>query len=216
MTTLEDKILGVKKDYYCTSSESEGEDSDGKDTEIVKNTECSLPEPTKWGGSSKNTGPKGVLRDWELYKQLENEKLIDEELQKVAIAKKLTLSKPQDDEIDKELVDLMGDEFLLQYQKQRMEEMLLKPSGMPKFGNVLLLRNGNEFLDAIDNENKSVTIVVHIYEESNSGCKTMNKCLETLCKQYPSVKFCKIIGSSAGMSQRYAYYYLFTLSFLSK
>lgn len=209
MTTLEDKILGVKKDYYCSSSESE-EDSDdsdgGKNNDNQKtNLRSAEPEPSKWGGSSKNTGPKGVIRDWEMFKQLENEKLIDQEMQKIALAKKLTLSSSQnqEDEMDKEFLDLMSDEFLLQYQKQRMEEMLIKPPDLPKFGEVLTLKNGNDFLEAIDNENKLVTIIIHIFEESNAGCKTMNKCLETLCKQYPLVKFCKINGSCAGMSHRF-------------
>ena len=31
--------------------------------------------PTRdWDGSSANTGPKGVIKDWQRYKQLETEK----------------------------------------------------------------------------------------------------------------------------------------------
>lgn len=209
MSTLDDKILGIKKDYYCSSSESEDEDSDecegkkcdSKQTENITN----IHEATKWDGASKNTGPKGVIRDWELYKQLENEKLVDQQLQNIALAKKLTLSNSQhrEDEVDKELMDLMDDDFLLEYRKKRMEEMLTKPTSLPRFGAVISLKNGCEFLDAIDNENKSITIIIHIYEDGHSGCKRMNQCLETLCQQYPTVKFCKMVGSSAGMSHRW-------------
>ncbi|CAH1398391.1 unnamed protein product [Nezara viridula] len=211
MTTLDDKILGIKKDYYCSSSESEEENESESGSDIEKTPESCNPveqhkEPvSKWEGSSKNTGPKGVIRDWQLYKQLETEKRLDLDLQKIELAKKLTLSnsqKPDEDE-DKDLLELMGDDFLLQFQKQRMEAMLSRPIDRPSFGTVISLKNGNEFLDAIDNENKSVTIIIHIYEERNSGCKTMNKCIGSLSKQYPSVKFCKINVCSAGMSHRF-------------
>ncbi|XP_014291438.1 phosducin-like protein [Halyomorpha halys] len=212
MTTLDDKILGIKKDYYCSSSESEEEENESESgSDVEKTAEDRIPteqykEPaSKWEGSSKNTGPKGVIRDWKLYKQLETEKRLDLDLQKIQLAKKLTLSNSQkpDDEEDKDLLELMNDDFLLQFQKQRMEEMLSKPTNQPSFGSVISLQNGNEFLDAIDNENKSVTIIIHIYEERNSGCKAMNKCIVSLSKQYPSVKFCKINVCCAGMSLRF-------------
>lgn len=211
MTTLDDKILGIKKDYYCSSSESEEENESESGSDIEKTAEIpnqaeQYKEPvSKWEGSSKNTGPKGVIRDWQLYKQLENEKRLDLDLQKIELAKKLTLSSSQksNEDEDKDLLELMSDDFLLQFQKQRMEAMLNRPIDHPSFGTVISLKNGNEFLDAIDNENKSVTIIIHIYEEHNSGCKTMNKCIVSLSKQYPSVKFCKINVCSAGMSHRF-------------
>jgi hypothetical protein len=69
MATLEDKILGEKSQYYCSSSsEDEGNDSANSDKEdetakIVetprKQTPMELPE---WDGTSSNTGPKGVIR----------------------------------------------------------------------------------------------------------------------------------------------------------
>ena len=208
MTTHDDKILGIKKDYYCSSSESEEDESEsrsdqGKNAENLKCVEPLKQDASKWEGSSKNTGPKGVIRDWQLYKQLETEKRLNSEVEKIELAKKLTLSNSQkQDNDDTELFELMNDEFLLQYQKQRMEEMLLRPLDLPKFGTVISLRNGNEFLEAIDNENKSVTVIIHIFADNNSGCKTMNKCLGSLSKQYSSVKFCKINVISAGMSHR--------------
>ncbi|KAK9502799.1 hypothetical protein O3M35_011504 [Rhynocoris fuscipes] len=186
MTTLEDKILGVKKHYYCSSSESDGEDSDGH---------SSKGKISKWGGVSKNTGPKGVIRDWQRYKQLETEKRQEEALERIELAKKLCLTCTSDTE-------LLSDEFLNEFRKKRMEEMLVSRS-LPTFGEVYFLANGNDFLDAIDNENKSVTIIVHIYDNNLAACKIMNSCLDTLCKQYSNVKFCKIIGSSAGMSHRF-------------
>ncbi|KAJ8942929.1 hypothetical protein NQ318_003813 [Aromia moschata] len=94
---------------------------------------------------------------------------------------------------DPELADLLNDKFLLDYQKQRMKEMLLQTNPSIKF----------EFLDAIDKEHKTVTIIVHIYEDNVEACRTMNTCLIQLCKLYVNVKFCAIVGSRAGMSSQF-------------
>uniref|UniRef100_A0A224XH67 Putative conserved phosducin-like protein n=1 Tax=Panstrongylus lignarius TaxID=156445 RepID=A0A224XH67_9HEMI len=212
MTTLEDKILGEKKHYYCSSSESEGEEDsdDGSTKECKENSlnEMPLPSPERsnWGGVSKNTGPKGVISDWQRYKQLESEKRQEEELERIELAKKLCLTCAPDSDHqprnDDDLSDLLSDDFLDDYRKKRMEEMLISRT-LPNFGEVYSLANGNEFLDAIDNENKAVTVIIHIYESSIPACKVMNQCLNALCKQYSNVKFCKIVGSSAGMSHRF-------------
>lgn len=56
MATLEDKILGERSEYYCSSSSD-----DETETENVM-SESSIPKASKWEGMSCNTGPKGVLR----------------------------------------------------------------------------------------------------------------------------------------------------------
>ena len=38
------------------------------------------------------TGPKGVIKDWQRYKQLEAEKRASQSLEKMQLAKKLTLT----------------------------------------------------------------------------------------------------------------------------
>lgn len=70
-------------------------------------------------------------------------------------------------------------------------------------GNLIMLKSGQEFLDAIDKEHKSVTIIIHIYEDNVDACRAMNSCLLTLCKLYENVKFCAIIGSKAGISRQF-------------
>ncbi|KAJ8942928.1 hypothetical protein NQ318_003812 [Aromia moschata] len=78
MSTLEDKILGEKLHNYCSSSEeSENENSDSEESIKQKaptEEEYSAPEINKWEGTSSNTGPKGVIKDWQRYKQLRNRK----------------------------------------------------------------------------------------------------------------------------------------------
>lgn len=68
MSTLEDKILGEKLHYYCSSSEDEENDSANSDKEgeddryqqIV--TDSMEPSFSEWDGTSSNTGPKGVIK----------------------------------------------------------------------------------------------------------------------------------------------------------
>lgn len=72
MSTLEDKILGDKLQYYCSSSEDEGNDGDSddekfEDCEGSSNMPQAAAEPevpnysemTHWSGNAANTGPKG-------------------------------------------------------------------------------------------------------------------------------------------------------------
>lgn len=71
MATLEDKILGEKLHNYCSSSEeSDGEDDSNSDSEKTNKRQdadaAAAPEDVgKWEGTSQNTGPKGVIKDWQ-------------------------------------------------------------------------------------------------------------------------------------------------------
>lgn len=72
MSTLEDKILGEKLQYYCSDSEDEKEESgdEGGDEEEGGQAKAAAPEPapdiaqdmTHWQGNSANTGPKGEMK----------------------------------------------------------------------------------------------------------------------------------------------------------
>lgn len=46
-------------------------------------------------------------------------------------------------------------------------------------------------------------IIVHVYENDVEACRTMNNCLKHLAKFYNNVKFCAILGSCAGISQKF-------------
>lgn len=138
---------------------------------------------------------------------------MEKENEKLALMKKLCITaktvaedgeRTERDEFDAELAELMNDDsILLEFQQQRMREML-EHCGKPKiFGTVISLANGDEFLNAIDNEDKSIVIIVHIYENKLLACKTMNRCLDELAHTYKSVKFCKIASSVAGMSANF-------------
>lgn len=216
MATLEDKILGNPIENYCSSDEGEnndsgddGENSNSKEDPTITEESNSLP---KWSGTAENTGPKGVISDWQRFKQLENENREKQEREKLELFKKLSITAKttaedekarEQEEIDAEFAELMSDDILLQFQKRRMMEMFDKTGKPLTFGKVVSILNADEFLNAVDKEHKLTTVVIHIFENNVNACKAMNKCLVTVAKAYPMVKFCKIIGSVAGMSRHF-------------
>lgn len=127
-------------------------------------------------------------------------------MKKLSITAKTTAEEQkakEQSEFDAELEELLNDDFLQEFQKRRMQEMLAMNGMLPKFGEVVHLKNGDEFLNSIDQENKSVTVIIHIYEDKFKACKTMNKCMAKLAQEYPSVKFCKILSTVAGLSKKF-------------
>ncbi|CAD7006310.1 unnamed protein product [Ceratitis capitata] len=222
MATLEDKLMGEKLEYYCSSSEGEDNgDDDGESRGARGNKQGTAgfvdpdvcPPPPAEGYRSQvstNTGPKGVVQDWQRFKQLQAEKREESERQRIELAKKLTMTaatakeeeeRKRQEEIDAELDELMSEDFLQQYQKQRMAEMLRQCGHIKQFGKVISLTTHGEFLDFIEKENKHTTVIIHIYDKNISACSTLNRCLDTLATDYPSIKFGKICSSVAGMSR---------------
>lgn len=220
MATLEDKLLGEKLENYCSSSEGEDDDDDGSFEDALDDSAgasaSKIASPTEyvtevesWSGSAANTGPKGVIKDWQRFKQLENEKNEAKERERIMLMKKLSLTtksntdnkqtEKDDDLLDAELNELLSEDLLLEFQKKRMSEML-KMCNQKTFGHVVTLMNGDQYVNAIDQESKSTKVIIHIYENHLSACKTMNKCLDTLAQEYVNVKFCKILSSYTGMS----------------
>jgi len=214
---MDDKLLGEKTHYYCSSSEGESDEENDCENE----GSCSkaqqptfIPEPELRDNSKHctNTGPKGVIKDWQRYKQLETEKREEQEKEKQELIKKLSMTcrshlddeaeKAKDEKLMRDLeeeLDEMEDEFLKEYREKRIEEMRKALQNVPKFGCVYELA-ADKYVDAIDKENPVVTVIVHLYEESVPGCVAMNGCLQCLAKQYPTVKFCRLKASHAQLS----------------
>nr|XP_012149266.1 PREDICTED: phosducin-like protein isoform X2 [Megachile rotundata] len=205
--------------YLCfknSSSEDEENDSVDSDKDVDDEryqrviTDTIEPSFSEWDGTSRNTGPKGVIKDWQRYKQLQVEKREEEAKEQLELINKLILTcrssldeeKEKIMQTDPDLAELLSDESLLDYQRQRMKEMLARSEKL-RFGKVIYLETADQFLEAIDNEDKSVTIVVHIYENNVPGCEAMNGSLISLAEDYPFVKFCKILGSVAGLSKHF-------------
>jgi len=205
MATLDDKLLGEKLHYYCSSSEDEDEP--------VLQPAPENQDPRPRVGDGPNTGPKGVIKDWQRYKQLEAEKRAEADLEKMALAKKLNLScrsaredaeeKAREQEIDDEMNELMNDAFMQEYMQKRLEEMMKTVQPNKKFGEVIELKTDLHFLEAIEKEDKSCTVIILIHEDEVAGCDAMRGCIVCLAKKYPTVKFCQIYSSIAGLSKHF-------------
>ncbi|CAH2312731.1 phosducin [Pelobates cultripes] len=179
----------------------------------------SVEEETDFEGSAINTGPKGVIHDWRKFK------LVSEDQEAVPPNKREILrqmsspfkgpSKEEKDAREKftrkmsmqeyELINDKEDENCLQkYRKQCMQDMHQRLSFGPKYGYLRELRSGDEFLEAIEKEQKSTTVIVHIFSDDIKGCEALNNCLTCLALEYPTVKFCKIKSADTGAGERFS------------
>ncbi|KAL8621321.1 hypothetical protein ACOMHN_053343 [Nucella lapillus] len=216
--SLDDKLLGEKAHYYCSSSEDEGDDKDDSDSEDGDQKQQAAAPPVEpptvgpYSGTCTNTGPKGVVKDWREFKRLETEKKQEQEQERQALGKKLTLScrshlndeeEGKEDEKFLEALGNLDDDFLTEYRLRRIEEMRKALQSIPQFGKVVTLTSDN-FLQEIDKEKPQVTVVVHIYDQKVGACEAMNGCLMCLAKEYPTVKFCKMAAGDARMSAHFA------------
>lgn len=217
MATLDDKLLGEKLHNYCSSS-SEDEDEPSRPKFIP---ESELKEREKFplkSGQSVNTGPKGVIQDWQRFKQLQHEKSQDSKLEKEKILKRLAMTCKSDD-IDKEIeneklnldnkkaddLDELDDGFFEEYLRKKFEEMQSKLLTLPKFGKVIEL-DDEKFISEIDNEQKNVTVIVHVYDTKINECNIMNECLDSIAKDYSIVKICKVKSSAINLSEKFRRY----------
>ncbi|XP_075416563.1 phosducin-like protein [Tenrec ecaudatus] len=229
MTTLDDKLLGEKLQYYYSSSEDEDSDPEDKDRSrgALASSSMSVEAEQTGEGISVNTGPKGVINDWRRFKQLETEQKEEQCREMERLIKKLSmtcrshLDEEEEQQKQKELQEKISgkmtlkdfaqlreaqdddDEFLQQYRKQRMEEMRQQLHQGPQFKQVFEIPSGEEFLDMIDKEQKSTLILVHIYEDGILGTEAMNGCMTCLAAEYPAVKFCRVRSSVIGASSRF-------------
>lgn len=201
MTTLEDKILGEKTHYYCSSDEEEDQGP-----RVVQ------PVDEKPQGSvirtSERTGPKGVINDWREFKKLQAEQNKEKVAEEARLMKKLCLTgatkaeeeeRRREEELDAELLDLMSDEVLQEFQRKRVEEITNKLAKRGHFGELLDLHSGDQFLTAVESEPNSL-VLVHIYEQNVAACRCMNECLERMAREMHTIKFCKILSTKAGTS----------------
>uniref|UniRef100_A0A3P9JDG4 Phosducin like n=1 Tax=Oryzias latipes TaxID=8090 RepID=A0A3P9JDG4_ORYLA len=224
MTTLDDKILGEKPQYYYSSSEDEGSDDEEGQSKIIRDGNAEEPEiDYSADGSSVNTGPKGVINDWRKYKQLEVEQKQEQKREMERLIKKLSmtcrsdLDQEKDKEKQKELQNkiqgkmtmqeynmLQEDEddedFLQQYRMKRIEEMRRQFCRGKRFQQVYELNSGEDFLEALDKEDKSTLIMIHIYEPDAPGCEAMSGSLMCLAQEHPLVKFCSVRSSAISIS----------------
>jgi len=188
-----------------------------------------LPEPippqlrsNKQGAA--NTGPKGVLADYDMAKQnLSNKRMMerlrrDQQLDRMASGFKdlsvLGLSTPdipnstsdkkeaeesdQDtDENDKDNDndDDNGEEDEA-FQQYKLQRIRAIQNSLPHYGTFVRV-NFSELADIIKKENEFVNLVVHLYQNNVESCGKVNIALEVLAPQFPHVHFVRIRSDEA-------------------
>ncbi|XP_078737608.1 phosducin-like protein [Lampetra fluviatilis] len=231
MTTLDDKLLGEKTQYYCSSSsgsEGEEEEEDGAGTGPAGGPSQGVGPNVSCQGPASNTGPKGVLADWRRYKQLEAEgregarrerehlhrslaftcqsygdeqREREHQLQE-RIAKKLTLKDDDDDDADDDADDAA---FLSEYRERRMAELRRRLSSGPRYGAVTELPGGEALLRAVDESPPRTPVLVHVYDDAVPACAALDGCLGCLAPRYPSARVCRVRAAAvAGLSAAFA------------
>ena len=224
MATLDDRLLGEKKHYYCSSSEDEDEGESATEAleqpanaknQANHNDHHQRQDPQEWSGSSSNTGPKGVITDFRHFKQLQSQRLAAEELEKLALAKKLSMAvdpepaveKDQSKEqLDSEIEEIFSgsDAFLREYMAKQMADMTQKSQPNKRFGKAIHVTSGSSLLSEMESEAKSnVTVICHVYCNRIPKCRIINCAFEELAKKHTSVKFITIEVASAGLSQHF-------------
>ncbi|KAM6431304.1 phosducin-like protein isoform 2-T2 [Liasis olivaceus] len=222
MTTLDDKLLGEKLQYYYSSSEDEDSEKEEGNADPNSVHDATMPKEVALNsdGSAINTGPKGVINDWRRFKQLETEQREEQCREMERLIKKLSvtcrshLDEEKDKQKQKELQEKLNDklalhegaddeEFLQQYRKQRMEEMRRQLHPGQQFKQVFEIHSGEAFLDAVDKGNKKTLVMIHIYEDDIPGAEALDGCMICLAAEYPTVKFCRVRSSLIGTSSRF-------------
>ncbi|XP_004275285.1 phosducin [Orcinus orca] len=168
-------------------------------------------------GQATHTGPKGVISDWRKFK-LESEDNNSLPPSKKEILRQMSSPQSGDDKDSKERFsrkmsvqeyelihrEKEDENCLRKYRRQCMQDMHQKLSFGPRYGFVYELESGEQFLETIEKEQKTITIIVHIYEDGIKGCDALNSSLICLAAEYPTVKFCKIKASNTGAGDRFS------------
>ncbi|KAJ6657391.1 hypothetical protein lerEdw1_002558 [Lerista edwardsae] len=168
-----------------------------------------------------HTGPKGVINDWRRFKlESEDKDTLPLNKKEVLIRQMSSPYRPQSknykdnkDRFSRKMsmqeYELINDEkedesCLRKYRKRCMQDMHERLSFGPKYGFLLELRNGEEFLEAVEKERKTTTVIVHIFEDGIKGCEALNTSLSCLAAEYSTVKFCKIKASNTEAGDRFS------------
>mmetsp|Transcript_52727 Transcript_52727/g.105664 ORF Transcript_52727/g.105664 Transcript_52727/m.105664 type:complete len:358 (-) Transcript_52727:98-1171(-) len=213
---LEDKILrkNIPGRYGTWEEDSDPyeksriakDNADNDDEEISTVTDtgnahgAAQSVPPSHPGSTRNaasgrTGAKGVLADHREHVAQQHEeharaKAEKEEAYRCAAygtarpPDEVSATKDDEDEVARAL-----------HRRRRVEEMKAAAQA-PIFGELKEV-SALEMLDAVDNEDPRVVVVVHIYSPHLPACSKLNGCLERLARAHPHAKFLRMLSTLA-------------------
>lgn len=78
--------------------------------------------------------------------------------------------------------------------------MLMRETNRLRFGSVHVIKDCDHFLQAVDAEDKSVSVLILLHEPASPGCLNALKAVESLAKDHVHVKFCTVRPSLISMS----------------
>ncbi|KAF8938414.1 hypothetical protein BGZ58_000938 [Dissophora ornata] len=168
-----------------------------------------------------NTGPKGVIADQKYHQQqqLQERRSTHQAYNARMLAKApMTTTYRQDRERERQEMEAQGllekdetEDLLAEDQDEkailerirgnRLKDMKWsanagKAAGRggsrKKLFGSLMEMNAAQYVNAIDTEEKDVTVIIHIYNEFNAGCKKLDGCLIRLAGRYATTKFIRI------------------------
>eukprot|EP00112_Aurelia_sp_Birch-Aquarium-sp1_P015183 Seg3344.1 transcript_id=Seg3344.1/GoldUCD/mRNA.D3Y31 product="Phosducin-like protein" protein_id=Seg3344.1/GoldUCD/D3Y31 len=202
---MDDELLAKGKTYSGISDEENEDCEDSAGISAHGGRDQYPPEAYDDVGMGAKTGPKGVLQDYKRYKQLQYQQEVAEEQRKLQYIKDTSITcKSEKQDLEDE--NFEDDDFLKEYHQKRLQQLKEESEKYvlgtrSRFGDVFEL-TCQDFIEAVDDVDVHVTVIIHIYENT-SVCSQMNKCLDCLAKQYPYIKFCKILASEAGLSAKF-------------
>ncbi|KAG2173766.1 hypothetical protein INT43_005186, partial [Umbelopsis isabellina] len=195
---------------------------------IVKDPQddsSSSQQPIRTGG--RQTGPKGVLADYEYHKQLKNEasqarlRAYHKRMVENAIT---TTSYGQDQQElilehrvsdDEDLLEDSDQDAILAYRQQRLQELAKMSNSSVRrqqkvFGTMEDI-DADQYASVIDTEWKTVPIIIHLYDESIPHCREVDSILSDLARKFSLARFVRVsaeelefdlVGSSAILAYR--------------
>eukprot|EP01104_Vermistella_antarctica_P004389 TRINITY_DN14845_c0_g1_i1.p1 TRINITY_DN14845_c0_g1~~TRINITY_DN14845_c0_g1_i1.p1 ORF type:complete len:280 (+),score=66.63 TRINITY_DN14845_c0_g1_i1:138-977(+) len=155
------------------------------------------PPPSRRGGRTQNTGPKGVIHDYNQAKarMVENRAKENARVWKMIEDQSVVFRDGDGTNADEEEEEDSDDDFMAEYRKKRMAE-LQEMASMPRYG-VLQSLSRQTFVDAVENEPPNIIVVVHMYDVTNESCALLNKHLEQMSPSFPHLKLCRMLSEHA-------------------
>ncbi|RUS22889.1 thioredoxin-like protein, partial [Endogone sp. FLAS-F59071] len=149
--------------------------------------------------SGRQTGPKGVLADHAYYKSVMSQ--AQESRTRAAnariAARAATTTTVREDEAELVIQELEAGEAgnedreaLRQYRIKRLEELQALNAKRKQFGSVEEVTSA-QYATAVDNEWKTVPVIVHLFDNSIPQCRLLHDHLDHLARKYTLAKFIK-------------------------
>lgn len=152
------------------------------------------------------TGVKGVLADYKENQSMAYQQHVADMQQRHEVLMRMAKGAVREDvqveeapivltqeEVDDLLSDDEDDEFFAEFRRQRLAD-LKQQAACPTFGSVCEI-SPDVYLQEVYEEDARVVVIVHLFNNNVPACPLMNRHLESIAREYPSIKFVKMAVS---------------------